>query len=81
VISASEAPPPLTWWMTYPVCFFILGAVLTFNIRGAADYLYLRIERRVAVSGGIGPRTLRIFGAMCFGSGGISVTVEVVTRL
>jgi hypothetical protein len=67
--------------MAYPVCFVIFGAILAFNVRGAADYVYLRIERRIAVSGGIGPRTLRIFGALLFGMGGMTVTVEAVTRL
>ncbi|MFL0392265.1 MULTISPECIES: hypothetical protein [Streptomyces] len=52
------------------------------NIRGAADYVYLRIERHVTwTGGGIGPGTLWIFGSVFFAFGVIAIAVEGVARL
>ncbi|MFI7243031.1 hypothetical protein [Streptomyces qinglanensis] len=81
MIGAAEVPPD-SGGVVYPACLFVLGGILAFNIRGAADYVYLRVERRVTgLGGGIGPRTLRIAGGIFFVMGGIGTAVEVATRL
>ncbi|WP_431983982.1 hypothetical protein [Streptomyces qinglanensis] len=78
----AEIPPPDSGGVVYLACLFVLGGILAFNIRGAADSVYLRVERHVTwLGGGLGPRTLRIAGWLSFVMGGIGTTVEVATRL
>ncbi|CAM3677192.1 hypothetical protein HMPREF1486_05521 [Streptomyces sp. HPH0547] len=68
--------------MVHPACLFVVGAIFALNIRGAADYVYLRIERHVTwTGGGIGPGTLWIFGSVFFAFGVIAIAVEGVARL
>lgn len=64
-----------------PAVMATVGFVLLFNVRGVADYLYLRFEgRMVAVGGGISPRMLRGFGALFTFFGTIGFMVQIVSR-
>ncbi|MBO8202586.1 hypothetical protein JW613_30525 [Streptomyces smyrnaeus] len=60
----------------FPFCLAVAGFLITFNVRGLTDFVYLRSEKLLSgIFGGIGPRGMRVAGsvALIFGTIGFSV--------